>query len=108
MCDLVLAEAGFATTQLGNMLEQPILRGVVESRRAPLMWISASGPVDSDALHARLRELDNLAETNGIQLIALGSAWTAGSLSQYTATTYCRDWGQVQAFAKGMLVAAAS
>ena len=100
MAELVLRDAGWRASSLGHMLPFETLRKAIECDHPQLMWISITSIRDPDQFIANLNVLFDTALSCGCALVVGGQALTTDIRQRLRYTTYCDNFGHLEAFAK--------
>ena len=103
MAELVLRDAGWKASSLGNLLPFDTLHKAIEDHRPRLMWVSVTSIRDIDRFIANLNILFDTATSFGCALVVGGQALTADIRQSLRYTTFCDNFRHMEAFARTIL-----
>lgn len=100
MAELVLRDAGWRASSLGNMLPFSSLNSALMKDRPQLMWISVTVIRDPDRFTSSMNILFDTAQSVGAALVVGGQALTSEIRQGLRYTTYCDNYRHLEAFAR--------
>ena len=102
MVELVLRDAGWNATSLGNSIPAESMRKAIIENRPKLFWVCASFISDVETFVSDFKSLWQTAQTTGTVLVVGGRAFTTELRQQLAYVCYCDTMQQLEAFAKSM------
>lgn len=103
MAELVLRDAGWRASSLGNMLPFESLNAALLKDQPRLMWISVTSIRDIDRFSSNMNILFDTAQSIGTALVVGGQALTSEVRHGLRYTTYCDNYRHLEAFARTIL-----
>jgi methanogenic corrinoid protein MtbC1 len=100
MVEMVLREAGFQATFLGNSLPIASLARAVKETRPRLFWLSVSHIPDGFDLPAGFRVVVDACNDVGAALVVGGRALTSELRQQVTYSAFCDTMQHLESFAR--------
>lgn len=102
MVELVLRDAGWNATSLGNSIPSESMRKAILETRPKFFWVCASYIPNIDKFISDFKSLWQAAQANGTAFVIGGRAFTEDLRAKLTYCSYCDTMQQLEACAKTM------